>query len=59
MENDEKRIVRLLNEARKCGVDDPGLSDVLMDYFCGNDDSDDGECCLNVESVTLSWTSDR
>lgn len=39
----ESRIAKLLNEAKGCGFDDPGLSDVLTDYFCSNDDSDCGK----------------
>lgn len=42
--DDESRIAKLLNEARGCRFDDPGLSDVLTDYFCGEADSDEGEC---------------
>ncbi|ELU09712.1 hypothetical protein CAPTEDRAFT_212494 [Capitella teleta] len=37
MENKATRLVRHLNG----GIDDPELSNVIMEYFCGNEDSDD------------------
>jgi hypothetical protein len=37
----EARVAKMLNDARKCGFSDPNFSDVLLDYFCGDDDASD------------------
>ncbi|MEE4247090.1 MAG: hypothetical protein V2I33_16880 [Kangiellaceae bacterium] len=50
MENKATRLVRHLNG----GIDDPELSNVIMEYFCGNEDSDDGEFTLNMLQACYS-----